>query len=382
MRVFLVLFGILSGLNGYAAASAGARLSLFGSWTLWVSYFFAALLCLELVVPLFALPNRSSFANPPAVPPRLIQLAYLAFGFTACFFVYSLAADALGWLSAFFIAPDHLMDLNRFLVLAVWGGTFATIAVGLYNARSAAVYTTEISFQNLPPAFDGFKIVQLSDLHISPFIREAFLRNVIAKTQKLSPDMIALTGDIADGRVETEASVAHLLASLRAPCGFYYVTGNHEYYWGARGWTDFLQDDCGLTVLDNAHVVLEKGDDKIVIGGVPDTATLRMKGFEKTDIAAAFHSAAPGQFKILLSHQPSVFPEAVQQGVDLQLSGHTHGGQFFPFTRMVRFFQPYVKGLYRDGHRFLYVSRGTGLWGPPLRTNGRGEITLITLRKI
>jgi len=158
----------------------------------------------------------------------------------------------------------------------------------------------------------------------------------------------------------------------------YFVTGNHEYYWNAPAWSAEMRR-LGARVLDNEHVVLQRGAGHLVLAGVPDYSTRHLPEGQRSDPARALRGAPADAVKILLAHQPASYADAQAAGFDLQLSGHTHGGQYFPFSQLIRFFQRYYKGLNRHGGLWVYVNRGTGYWGPPLRAGVPAEITLLTL---
>jgi predicted MPP superfamily phosphohydrolase len=214
--------------------------------------------------------------------------------------------------------------------------------------------------------------VQWSDVHIGPTIQRSFVESLVRRTNALNADAIVITGDLIDGHLEDLRDAIEPLRDLRARDGVFVVTGNHEYYWRASEWvTEFAR--LGMTFLKNEHRVVRDG---LVIAGVTDPAG---RDTHKTDLSAALAGAPRDAFRVLLAHRPQVAQAASRNGVDLQLSGHTHGGQFFPFNLLIRWFQPVVAGLHRVGNTLLYVSRGTGYWGPPSRLGVGGEITLITL---
>lgn len=302
-------------------------------------------------------------------------MSYLSFGIMSCLCAYLLAADAItiAWmLFDGYGTPSPIYNQNFLIILAVV--LITTTLLGIWHARRGVhVVRVNVPLKNLPQAFDGFKIVQISDLHTGPTIGRAFTRNVVRMAQDLSPDMVALTGDFADGHVSTLAHAVAPLADLRAPSGIYFITGNHEYYWGAAEWCAQFRS-MGADVLLNEHRVIEKDGARIVLAGVTDYSSAN------SDPALALRGAPSGLVNILLAHQPVSYRAAHKAGFDLQLSGHTHNGQYFPFTLLIRFFQKFYKGLNRFENMFIYVNKGTGYWGPPLRTFNRGEITLITLR--
>jgi predicted MPP superfamily phosphohydrolase len=189
-------------------------------------------------------------------------------------------------------------------------------------------------------------------------------------------------GDIADGTVAVREAQAAPLAAMRGRLARVYVTGNHEYYGEAQSWLDYMAG-IGWDVLHNRHLVVERSGDRLVVAGVDD-ATAMGSGLDGhgADLGAALASADPDLPVLLLAHQPKQVRKAVDAGVDLQISGHTHGGQIWPFNFLVRLDQPVVQGLSSHGERTqLYTSRGTGFWGPPLRVFAPSEITLLTLRR-
>ena len=239
--------------------------------------------------------------------------------------------------------------------------------IGFLQARRPRVVSLEI-----PKGPNGYRIVQWSDVHIGPTIQRSFVESLVRRTNALNADAIVITGDLIDGHLEDLRDAIAPIADLRARDGVFVVTGNHEYYWRASEWVkEFAR--LGMTFLKNEHRVVRDG---LVIAGVTDPAG---RYTHKTNLAAALAGAPEEAFRVLLAHRPQVADAASRHGVDLQLSGHTHGGQFFPFNLLIRWFQPVVAGLHRVGETLLYVSRGTGYWGPPSRLGVGGEITLITL---
>ena len=254
--------------------------------------------------------------------------------------------------------------------------SFATIAaaavlavVGFVQARRPRVVALEI------PAPLNYRIVQWSDVHIGPTIQRRFVESLVERTNALKADAIVITGDLVDGYVDGLRDAIEPLRNLRARDGVFIVTGNHEYYWRASEWVrEFAR--LGLTFLKNEHRII---NDDLVIAGVTDPAG---RYTHKPDIVKALSGAPRHAFKVLLAHRPQAAQAASKLGVDLQLSGHTHGGQFFPFNLLIRWFQPVVAGLHRIGATLLYVSRGTGYWGPPSRLGVGGEVTLIELTAV
>jgi len=235
-----------------------------------------------------------------------------------------------------------------------------------------------VPIPRLPAAFQGFRIVQLSDMHVGPLLRRAFVEEVVAATNALEPDLVAVTGDLVDGSVEELRDALAPMSGLRAPHGVVFSTGNHEYYMGVGPWLDHLRG-LGMRVLRNERVEVSRGDAAIDVAGIDDASARRFGGGHGADLDAALRGRDPGRPVVLLAHQPKQVADARRLGVDLQLSGHTHDGQLFPFRWLVRLSFPRLAGLYRVGDSLLYVSRGTGTWGPPLRFLAPPEVTLFTL---
>jgi predicted MPP superfamily phosphohydrolase len=257
---------------------------------------------------------------------------------------------------------------------------FAVTLIGLVNARRVArVVEIEVPIAGLPPAFHGYSIVQISDIHVGPTIKRGYLNAIVTKVNALRPDAIAITGDLVDGSVPRLGLHTAPLARLAARDGAFFVTGNHEYYSGAEAWIAEMRR-LGLTVLINQHVVRERDGDALMIAGVPDFMAHHFFESHRSDPHAAA-AGAPDNVKvrILLAHQPRSATAAAEAGFDLQLSGHTHGGQFFPWNLFVPLQQPFVAGLDRLESMWIYTSRGTGYWGPPKRFGAPSEITRVRL---
>lgn len=251
------------------------------------------------------------------------------------------------------------------------------------NAQPAVVKNVTIGIQNLPASFEGVRVVQLTDLHVGPMNDGVWLARIVDEVEALAPDMIVLTGDLVDG------SVAHLsehvlpLKRLKAKYGVHFVTGNHEYYSGADAWCAHLKS-LGINVLRNActQITSTEGENLNLVG-VEDWGARHMRGVEGPDLQKALKGAQPNVPVILLAHQPAAIHEAAAMGVDLQLSGHTHGGQIWPFSYLVYLQQPYVQGhyVYPASKTQIYISPGTGFWGPPMRLGTHAEVSVITLRR-
>lgn len=264
-------------------------------------------------------------------------------------------------------------------LLAVALAAFVTL-VGFASARRRArVVSINVPLANLPAALQGFTIAQISDVHVGSQIKEDYVAAIVAAVNDLDADLIAVTGDLVDGSVQDLARHIAPLGRMRARYGAFVVTGNHEYYSGARAWTEEFRR-LGLQVLLNEHVVVRHKGALLVVAGVTDYGAHHFDPAQRSDPTAALTGApAEAAAKVLLAHQPRSAAAAASAGFDLQLSGHTHGGQFWPWNLFVRFQQPFTAGLHRLNHLWVYISRGTGYWGPPNRFGAPSEITLLRL---
>jgi uncharacterized protein len=272
--------------------------------------------------------------------------------------------------------------LSRAVAASVLAIVAVLLAWGHFEAmRVPRVRAVDVAIDGLGPALDGMRVAVITDTHYGPIDRARWSAGVVAKVNGLNADVVCHVGDIADGAVGIREEQARPLASVKATSARVYVTGNHEYFSEAQGWLDYMEI-IGWTALHNRHVVVERDGERLVIAGVDD-ATARGSGLpgHGADLAAALAGADPGLPVVLLAHQPKQVVHAARAGVQLQISGHTHGGQIWPFNFLVRLDQPVVQGLSRHGDRTaLYTSRGTGFWGPPFRVFAPSEITLLTLR--
>ena len=265
----------------------------------------------------------------------------------------------------------------RAVSLTILYATGALSLIGLVQARWPRVRRVAIPIENLPAELEGYRIVQWSDVHIGPTIQRGFVQCLVDRTNALDADAVAITGDFVDSSLEQSAAHIEPLRELRTRDGAFYVTGNHEYYWRASEWIPALQAT-GLEFLKNEHRVITRGGAQLVMAGVTDPVG---RYTHQQDPDRALAGAPAEAVKVLLSHRPQTAGDADRLGVDLQLSGHTHGGQFFPFNLVIKKFQPIVAGLHRVGRTWLYVNRGTGYWGPPTRLAVGGEITVVELRR-
>jgi predicted MPP superfamily phosphohydrolase len=360
-----------------------------------------AYLALRLIPDLSAWPLAQGLAG----LTLLASTVMLPLGLTARRFKSPLLADRMAWTGMLFMGLFSSLFVLTLLrdagLLLAWGGlalapgafsmdaatsdSAAAVAllgllmtfVGFFNARrTAAVVRVDVPISGLPAELHGFSIVQISDIHVGPTIKRGYLQAIVDVVNRLEADMVAVTGDLVDGTVADLAPHVAPLSGLKSVHGTYFVTGNHEYYSGAHAWIDEL-NRLGVRVLMNEHVVLSHG---LVLAGVADWSAGHFDRSHRSDPHAALAGApANAPVKLLLAHQPRSAVAAHQAGFDLQLSGHTHGGQFWPWNFFVRFQQPFTAGLHRLESLWVYTSRGTGYWGPPKRFGAPSEITYLRL---
>jgi predicted MPP superfamily phosphohydrolase len=336
------------------------------------------LLVSAVLTPLGLIARR--WLRPPAAD-RLTWAGMLAMGLFSSLLVFTLLRDVvlLGAELAQRLGVAVPAELGPDSAIAVVALALLATVIGLANARrTAQVVRVDVRLAPLPPALEGFRIVQISDIHVGPTIKSAYLDAIVDRVNALAPDVVAITGDLVDGSVAELAEHVAPLARLRARHGTFFVTGNHEYYSGVHGWVAELQR-LGIRVLHNEHVVLQHAGAQLVLAGVPDVSGHHYDAAHRSDPAAALRGAPADAVKVLLAHQPRSAAAAAQAGFDLQLSGHTHGGQFFPWSLFVPLQQPFTAGLHQLGRMWIYVSRGTGYWGPPKRIGAPSEISEIRL---
>ncbi|MFT5087268.1 MAG: putative MPP superfamily phosphohydrolase [Candidatus Latescibacterota bacterium] len=326
--------------------------------------------------PLLAVRMRES--------PRFARLgdlycwaAYGGLGFFVLMTTFLLLRDAAGWALYLSGIPLPLSAAN--IDVATLGFTSLLALWGLYQARrTPAVRRIEVPIANLPHELDGLRIAQISDLHVGPTIKMDFVHRIVERVNHLEADLIVFTGDMADGPVERLAAHVAPLAQLSAPLGLFSITGNHEYYSDVHAWTDKARALGFQVLLNESRLVNYQGRTMAVVG-ITDHSAGEMVSEHRSDPQGALSRAPAADFVLLLAHQPRSIHHA--QGAHLQLSGHTHGGQFFPWKYIVPLQQTYLAGLHRHDETWLYVHSGSGYWGPPLRLGAPSEIALLTLRR-
>jgi len=309
--------------------------------------------------------------------------SYACMGWLNFALLLSLGRDALllatAWAEPLSAVHAALRDAGAPAVIL---GSFAAFAVGALAAlRGPRVRHVDIAVEGLEAALDGLRIVQITDLHVGPTIRAAYVRRVVRMANELAPDLLALTGDLVDGSVARLARHVAPLAELLPAGRVFFVPGNHEYYSGAAQWLAHFRS-LNMRVLLNEYAVLSIRGARMIVGGVLDPAARSYEPDQvpRPDLAAGRDEGAA--FRLLLAHNPKLAPLAETAGFDLQLSGHTHAGQFFPWTLAIHLVHaPHVAGLSRSGRMWVYVSAGTGTWGPPMRFGSEPELTLVRLTR-
>jgi uncharacterized protein len=283
-------------------------------------------------------------------------------------------------------APAHAHvshERRQFLARATTGGallaTTGFVGYGTWRAfHPPVVNRIAVRLPGLPKALDGFTLVQVSDIHVGPVIQRRFMDAVVEQCNALKPDLMAITGDLVDGTVSSLGYSVSALSNLRSRHGSFFVTGNHEYYSGDEEWSEALER-MGISVLRNRYVRIGEPGASFDLVGVDDWGAARSGYDRRYDLVQAVAGRDPERPSVLLAHQPANWREAAKAGIGLQLSGHTHGGQFFPFNLAISAIWEHDVGHFEENGRHLYVSRGTGFWGPPVRVASPPEIVHVTL---
>ncbi|WP_061223708.1 metallophosphoesterase [Leptospira weilii] len=390
--VFLSVFTLIIGL-GYAYTGFRLIPSLSTqSWIFWLAWTLIFLCALSIPISYYI----SLTSKREGIQTAFSYLAFTGLGFFTILFSLVLLKDitsiSLYGLAKFFPNSDssdsgarELVQrkefLNQLLSFSVLGLAGGLTGIGFYQAhKRLKVISVDVFEKNLHSSLDGFRIVQISDIHIGPTIKKRFLESVVKTVNELKPDLVAITGDLVDGPVSKLAHHITPLADLKSKHGTFFVTGNHEYYSGALSWIRELKKH-NIQVLLNENQILKHGKANLTLAGVTDLKAGSILVEHKTDPYRAMKGGEKTDYKILLAHQPNSVFEGADAGFNLQLSGHTHGGQYFPGNLLIYLAQKFVAGLHKHKDTWIYVSRGTGYWGPPIRLGAPSEISLIRLRK-
>jgi predicted MPP superfamily phosphohydrolase len=357
----------------------GFRLAPGIGWPIWLG--FGILVCGTFIY-VFKLTRRHSSAveHESRIDLLVRWLLYLDLGFLSIVFGFAVFRDLLLlpflWFGSSF-ATSAFSASGTFVLIAL---AFLGLMIGVYVARTGPhIREVKVGIRDLPDSLEGYRIVQISDLHIGPSIGAVYVERVVEIANSLQGDMVALTGDIADGDISKLRIAASVLGKLQPAGQIFYVPGNHEYYWNAPGWLEEFER-LGMQTLLNARKIFEVRGQKILVAGVMDPAARMINPKFGPDVVAARGDLLDdAAVRILLAHQPGVARAAAAAGFDLQLSGHTHAGQFFPWTLVVYGVHEFVQGLKACGKMWVYVNPGTGSWGPPIRFGTKPEITSLIL---
>lgn len=393
---YLVWFIVSSTIVGLGCWYMGARvINAAGLGAPWYAVAWTVLISFALLNPVmfFLQINRIE------VPGKeiLTWATYLSMGFFWVLLTILIVRD-LGWL-AFSAArkaaeliqdggaasvppdPERRRLLIRSMSLGILVAAGSLTAYGFFEARRRpSLVKVPVPLANLHRDMEGLRILQITDIHAGLTVGRAFVELVVEQANEQKADIIVFTGDLVDGSVAKLRDIVAPMGDLAAPLGKFFITGNHEYYSGAEPWVEEVRR-LGFTVLLNEHRVIRQGGGTLLMAGVTDYTGGQFLPGHASDPAKALAGAPPCDARILLAHQPKSLRAALPHGFDLQLSGHTHGGQFFPYNFLAAVDQPYVSGFHRHENTWIYVSRGTGYWGPPVRIAARSEITLFTLTR-
>ena len=356
-------------------------------WTLQVPFLYKSILmiifilfyCLTIITFIFYFNKIENNIT------RIIAwLGYTGLGTVSLLFFIQICVDLISIIKTMFLGENNFDPHRRaFLGLSaktIVGGIAGIGSIwGMYQAlKEPVIKRVEIKIEGLPESLKGFRMAQITDLHVGSMITGKFVKRVAKKIQELNADMLFFTGDAADGSVQSYGEHLNSLAEIHPKYGKYFVTGNHEYYSDMNGWLQLIEG-LGFKILVNESQNIIVNDATIMITGIPDRGGGHFSSFHKTDMKKALGGMNSSDLKILLAHQPGDVEHATKYGFDLQLSGHTHGGQYFPFSLLVQMAHPFLKGLHKRENTWIYINQGTGYWGPPLRIGTEPEITEIVL---
>ena len=320
---------------------------------------------------------------------KLSLVGYTSLGFFVITFITLAIKDiflqAVSITESLFVSDAFIDDSKRSFIkkslsIGIIGISSSATAYGFHLSRKGpTIIHQDIFLESLPNNFENFTIAQISDLHVGPTIKRKYVEGVLQKIGQVNPDLIAVTGDLVDGSVKHLSGDLQPFKDLIARHGTYFVTGNHEYYSGVDSWLEET-DRLGMINLINENRLIKIDGKHIAIAGITDFRAHQIKREHKSDPKKALESIDKDIVKILLAHQPNSIYSVHDAGADLQLSGHTHGGQFWPLNYPTKLANAYLAGHYEHGSTQIYVNRGTGYWGPPLRIGIPAEISLLRLK--
>ncbi len=372
---FAIVLSIFGGAHFLVGARLASLLQLAPSWriALWSS-----------LGVLMATSIGSAVLARTAVPgpwwaELVVRVGFAWMGFVLLFFAASLASAVVSGVGHFL--PNTLAGGIRsigigFFAIALLGGIWGLVSA----ARAPRIHEVELRLEGLPRAFDGYRIAHITDTHIGPILRRDWTESLARRVDSAKADLVVHTGDLVDGSLSRMAESVEPLGRISARDGKVFVTGNHESYSGLLDWSDYARK-LGYRVLENEHFAITRGVDTLVIAGVTDHHEGQHVPQRAPDARKAFEGS-PAGFRILLAHQPVQALSAQNLTIGLQLSGHTHGGQIWPFHHLVRLVQPIISGFGKVGDVPIFVSNGAGYWGPPMRLFAPNEVPILVLRSI
>ncbi len=335
------------------------------------------ILLFDIFLILFFLGNILLRMNliPRAFTQKFISFGYIFMGVSWIFFIFY-------FLNKLSNKTVHSESKRNFLKKSLGSLSLVSASAlatkGYFEAMTPEVIRQTIKLPSNFSNLSGISITQISDLHLGPLLKKDFAEEIVETVNTLKSDIIVITGDLSDGKASDLQDDISPLKNLKAPRGVFYVLGNHEYYYGALAWIQAVRD-LGINVLVDGHKNINIKGETVCIGGITDKTAKRLKIPHSFSPTQAFKNSPDKAYKILLAHRPKACFDAEGLGIHLQLSGHTHGGQAFPWNTIVRLAQPYLKGLYQHKDFQVYVNKGTGFWGPANRFLNKGEVTKITL---
>ncbi|WP_413576871.1 metallophosphoesterase [Bdellovibrio sp. HCB290] len=349
--------------------------------TFFIIGFIAILFAIVISMPLFFWSQSETRSETKPWHDPYFSAAHFSMAYISFLLSFIILRDIAGFLLNFtqpeFVGTQLYGAEATGLLLVV---PLAMLLLGTLVVRlGAKVIQVKIEFDQLPQGLNDLRIVHVTDLHVAPGLPVKFVQKLVEKINQLNADLVVFTGDILDDHAIRHIPELEILKSVHSKYGTYFVAGNHEYYWNIEEGLSAFRT-IGYKVLVNQTETLEINGSTLQISGLADPAA-RQFGKEPPDLDKLVSQQKSDAFKIFLAHQPAIADKACEKGFDLQLSGHTHGGQFFPWNFLIVFFQRYPKGLYQLKKMQLYVNQGTGYWGPSLRLGTFCELTEITLKK-
>ncbi len=382
---FIIALCILWLIHGYVAMRTLPAFDIPPTYLNW-GYFLIFLLSM---LPLLPILLRYT-GNEARMIDRISLVGYTSLGFFVLSFIILIFKDLFLQIveaCEYLFRSQNIVDnskrtfIKKSLSIGVIGISSSGTIYGFYSSRKGpTVIDQDIFIKNLPASYENFTIAQISDMHVGPTIKKKYVEMVQKKVENINPDLIAVTGDLVDGSVKHLSKDLEPFQDMIAEYGTFFVTGNHEYYSGVDTWLEET-DRLGMINLINENRILSRGGENIAIVGITDFRAHQIKSEHRSNPKKAISNLNTGITKIMLAHQPNSIYSVHDAGVDLQLSGHTHGGQFWPFNYPTKLANAYLAGHYNHHGTQIYVNRGTGYWGPPLRLGVPAEITVIRLKK-